>query len=263
MILSGKDVAEAIQKNLQVTNPPTLAMIRVGDNPSDMAYEKGATTKLTALGLKVDALHLPETVTQADLDSHIQSLNNCAEIHGILVFQPLPAHLSAMSISSEKDVDCSTLESLGKLVTGQKGFHPGAPAAVMALLQHYNIDIQGKNVTLIGRSTVVGKPLALLLTQAGATVTICHSKTQNLPQVAKNSDILITSAGKPNLITADFVHPEQYVIDISTNVVDGKLCGDIDPQIHDLVKGYTPTPGGIGAICTTILAKQVVEASQA
>lgn len=264
MILSGKEVAEAINQTLNCNHSPKLATIRVGEDPADIAYETSAKKKLENLGLSVETVVLPATITQEELNAVIVAQNENTAVHGILVFQPLPKHLSALHlpIAPEKDVDCTTLLSQGKLVAGLDGFKAGAPAAVMATLAHFNIPLEGKNIALIGRSSVVGKPLALLLIQGGATVTICHSKTKNLPQIAKASDILITSAGKANFITPDFVHPEQVVIDVSTNVVEGKLCGDLSPEVHDLVHAYTPTPGGIGAVTTSILAQQVVKASQ-
>ncbi len=263
MILSGKAVAEALQSNFQFTQAPRLVTLRVGEQEADIAYEAGAGKKLALLGLEVEHLVFPQSVSQSQLDDAILQLNQRKDVQGILVFQPLPSHLNAsvLPIAPEKDVDCSTFPQQGRLVAGVDGFLPGAPAAVLATLAHYDIPLEGKNVTLIGRSTVVGRPLALLLMQQGATVTVCHSKTKNLASVAQASDILITSAGKANLITADFVHPQQIVIDISTNMVNGKLQGDIHPEIHDIVAAYTPTPGGIGAVCTTILAQQVVKAA--
>lgn len=271
-ILSGKTVSEALMEKLAIrieaqSVTPKLATLRVGDNDADKAYENNASNKLRKMGLVVENLTLESGCKeQAMLDS-VQWLNSRNDVHGILVFQPLPkdwdTELLRTTLNPIKDVDCSTLENLGKLIADTPRYIPGAPAGVMAVLDHYNIPLSGANVCLIGRSTVVGRPLSQLLTSRGATVTICHSRTKNLAKVAKDSEILITSAGVPNLVGKDFVHENQVVIDVSTNVVDGKLCGDINlEEVSQIVKAYTPTPGGIGAITTTILAQQVVKACE-
>lgn len=271
MILSGKEVSEQLQEHIKIRvetlkHTPKLATLRVGENDADKAYEGSATKKFQSLGLAVENVVLEEQCTQEEFVAQLQTLGEQEDIHGILVFQPLPSHLSVevlrTSLNPMKDVDCSTFENLGKLLSGNPRFIPGAPGAVMMLLQHFQIDVAGKNIALIGRSTVVGRPLGQLLTTAGATVTMCHSKSKDLASICKQSDILITSAGVPNLVTKEFVHGEQIVIDVSTNVVDGKLCGDIDPDIAHIVKAYTPTPGGIGAVTTAVLAHQVVRASE-
>lgn len=274
-VLSGKEVSEALQETVKARVsvlqekgvPPKLVTIRVGENGSDIAYESSATKKLGTMNVLVENAVLPMTATQEDLFDMVKEQGAREEVHGILVFQPLPSgwdeEILRTTLNPAKDVDCTTLENLGKLLAGKPRFCPGAPAGVMALLAHYNMDLTGKTVALIGRSTVVGRPLAQLLTSAGATVTICHSKTVNLSQVCQKADILVTSAGVPKLVGKDFVHKDQIVVDVSTNVVDGKLCGDISvDEIADIVEAYTPTPGGIGAITTTILASQVVDACE-
>lgn len=275
-ILSGKEVSEhlqektkirieSIEKSVGVT--PKLATVRVGENEADKAYENGATKKFQAMGLDVENIVLAGDCEERAMLDTVEWLGNRTDVHGILVFQPLPSawnvELLRTTLNPAKDVDCSTLENLGKLLGGQPRFVPGAPGAVMALLDYFGIDLEGKSVCLLGRSTVVGRPLSQLLTSAGATVTVCHTKTKNMAELAKASEILITSAGVPNLITKDFVHENQIVVDVSTNVVNGKLCGDIAlEEIDSIVASYTPTPGGIGAITTTILAQQVVRACE-
>lgn len=270
-ILSGKEVSEKLGASVKLRAEqgkkiPKLATLRVGDNGADVAYEASATKKLSSFGLEVENAVLDITCTQEEFMAQLKTLGDREDVHGILVFQPLPSHLDTdalrTSLNPLKDVDCTTFENLGKLLSGAARFIPGAPGGVMALLQHFEIDVSGKNVVVIGRSTVVGRPLAQLLTTAGATVTVCHSKSTDVAEICRGCDILITSAGVPNLITKRFVHEDQIVIDVSTNVVDGKLCGDIHPEICEIVQSYTPTPGGIGAITTAVLAHQVVRAAE-
>ncbi|MFI3253309.1 MAG: bifunctional 5,10-methylenetetrahydrofolate dehydrogenase/5,10-methenyltetrahydrofolate cyclohydrolase [Eubacteriales bacterium] len=261
MELSGKKVAEALKKKMKCSTHPILATLRVGEVPSDVAYERGLGKRLLELGMEVKHFTLPDTVSQEELNQKIEELNNDKHIHGIIVFQPLPHGLSAHAIAPNKDVDCSTLINQGKLLAGLPCYQPNAAAAVIALLEHYRIPLLGTKVTLIGRSSVVGRPLSILLIQAGATVTVCNSQTKNLPQIARSSGILISAVGQPNFITPEFVHDKQLVVDIGTNYVDGKLCGDISPEIHHIVGGYTPTPGGIGPVTTMVLAKQVADST--
>lgn len=270
-ILSGKEVSERLQGEISsriagLDVVPKLATVRVGEQGADVAYEANATKKLRGMGLEVENVVLSGDSEQ-DLMTQVGELGERADIHGILVFQPLPegwnTDLLRTTLNPEKDIDCSTWENLGKLLAGAPRFVPGAPGAVMELLSHYAVDLVGKEVAVIGRSTVVGRPLAQLLTSAGATVTVCHSKSKNLAEVCRSAEILVTSAGVANLVTGEFVHDKQIVVDVSTNVVDGKLCGDICLEtVSEKAESYTPTPGGIGAICTTVLAKQVVKACE-
>ncbi len=261
MELSGLKVAAALKKQMRCSTHPHLATVRVGENPIDVSYEVGLGKKLLELGMDVEHFHLPETVSQEDLDKQIEELNQNKHVHGIILFQPLPHGLHPHAIAPNKDVDCSTLINQGKLLAGLPCYLPNAAGAVMALLEHYHIPLQGTNVTLIGRSSVVGRPLSILLIQAGATVTVCNSKTRNLAQIARCSGILISAVGQANFITREFVHENQVVVDIGTNYIDGKVCGDISPEIHHIVAGYTPTPGGIGPVTTAVLAKQVAQST--
>lgn len=261
MILSGKKVAQAIYKTMRCSTHPHLATLRVGEKPEDIAYQSGVEKRLLEQGLEVEHHVLPVTATQAELDAKIQELNEKTVIHGILVLQPLPEGLNPYAIAPSKDVDCSTLINQGKLMAGEACYQPNGPAAVITLLNHFKIPLEGTAITLIGRSQVVGRPLALMLIQAGATVTVCNSKTRNLPFIARSCGILISAVGQPNFITREFCHEKQVVIDVGANHLSGNQVGDISPEIHDFVAAYTPTPGGIGSVTTAILAKQVADST--
>lgn len=270
--LTGKEVRAALGQGITAQlalSPvtPTLATLRLGEDPSDLAYESSAKKSLEALGLALCPQVLPREASLETLIQTLTALGQDPEIHGILLFQPLPPHLSGhldqirQAIPPQKDIDCGSSHNLGLLLTQEPQFLPCTPGGVMALLQHYQIPLLGKKVTLIGRSLVVGRPLALLLIQAGATLTLCHSASKDLAGEARNSEILVSATGKPGLITPDFVHPQQIVIDVGTTMVEGKLCGDLSPEAAALVQAYTPTPGGTGGVTTLILARQLVQAA--
>lgn len=267
--LQGKAANQVLLAEISADIPrlsvvPTLATVRLGDNGADIAYQRNATQKLENLGLKVKNYQYPIDFSQEELLEELERLNQDASVHGILLFQPLPPHLDMMAIrhaiAPEKDIDCTTVENLGLILAGETRYAPCAPGAVMALLDHYQVSVVGKKVTIIGRSLVVGRPLSMLLLVEHATISVCNVNTANIAEEARNSDILITAAGCPGLVTPEFVHPKQTVIDIGTTMVDGVLCGDIHPDVIPLVAAYTPTPGGIGALTTTILARQLVKA---
>lgn len=263
-------ISEDVNKLKEKGINPKLGIIRIGENPSDLSYERGATKRCETLGVEYEKFLLEENVTQDKVLELIHKINNDHSIHGVLLFRPLPKHLNQAVIENallpEKDVDCMTDASIGSVFTGKNiGFPPCTPQACMEILDHYGIDCTGKNVVVIGRSLVVGKPAAMMLLKKNATVTICHTKTTDMPSVAKKADILIVAAGKAGVVTKDFVSEGQIVIDVGINVnCEGKLCGDVAfDEVEPIVSAITPVPGGVGTVTTSVLVKHVVDAAKA
>lgn len=247
---------------------PKLTVIRVGEHEDDIAYEKGIIKRFAAVNAIVDILTLPESVSQETLESNIHMLNQDKDVHGILLFRPLPKHLSEeklkVIIDDKKDVDCMSMTNMAYLFAGNKnGYPPCTAQAVIELLEHYQIPVSGKNVTIVGRSLVVGKPLAMLLLDKDATVTICHTKTQNLAAECRKADILVACAGVAKIITADYVHADQIVIDVGITIIDGSICGDVDyDSVSGIVRAITPVPGGVGTVTTSVLLKHTIASAQ-
>jgi 5,10-methylene-tetrahydrofolate dehydrogenase/Methenyl tetrahydrofolate cyclohydrolase len=243
---------------------PTLSIVRVGEREDDLSYERGAIKRFTSVGAQVKVVNLPINCTQTELEDTITNLNSNRNIHGILIFRPLPNHLSEDNlkklIAPEKDVDCFGNEGYASLFIGDNtAYPPCTPQAVIELLDYYNIDVCGKKITIVGRSLVVGKPLFVMLLAKNATVTVCHTRTQNLADECKRADILIASAGSAKMVTTDYVSANQIVIDVGINMDGGKLCGDVDYEnVSPIVKAITPVPGGIGTITTSVLLKHTV-----
>ena len=285
--LLGKEVNEAIVANLLERTTalrakgvvPTLGIIRVGANPSDLSYEKGATTKGEQVGVEVKKFELPEDATKEQVLAMIDQVNADDSIHGVLMFRPLPKHLKndqneiCNRLDPKKDVDCMTHMSNAGVFEDRSdlGYAPCTPAACMEILDHYGIDCKGKSAVVIGRSLVVGKPAAMMLMKKNATVTICHTKTVNTAEVCKNADIIISAAGVLKSLTADYVRPGQVIIDVSMNwdpekiTTKGKggMSGDaIFDEVEPIVEAITPVPGGVGAVTTSVLMKHVVEAAE-
>ena len=284
--LLGKEVNEALVAALQGRTAalkekgvvPTLGIIRLGENPSDLSYEKGATKRAEEVGVAVKNYILPETASKEDVLAVIDEVNADASVHGVLMFRPLPKHLKAdmdeicNRLAPCKDVDSMTHMSNAGVFEGQDlGYAPCTPAACMEILDHYGIDCKGKNAVVIGRSLVVGKPAAMMLMAKNATVTMCHTKTVNTAEVCKNADIIISAAGVLNSLTKDYVREGQVVIDVSMNwnpekiTTKGKggMSGDcVFDEVEPIVEAITPVPGGVGAVTTTVLMKHVVEAAE-
>jgi methylenetetrahydrofolate dehydrogenase (NADP+)/methenyltetrahydrofolate cyclohydrolase len=271
-ILDGKALAQKIQRQLteQITiqtqkgqRPPGLAVLMVGDNPASAAYVRNKERACEKIGMASFGKHFPENTSQAELEQVIDQLNEDENVDGILVQLPLPAHLDAVSllhrIHPDKDADGLHPANLGRLVRGETGLRSCTPAGVMRLLAEYELDLAGKNAVVIGRSILVGKPLALMLLEANATVTVAHSKTQDLPSLTRQADILIPAVGRPKIITSDMVKPGAVVVDVGINrVVDatgkGRLVGDVDFVTVAEVAGYiTPVPGGVGPMTVAML----------
>ena len=270
-LLKGIDVSnkikEDIQKKLQADRIPTLAIVRVGERPDDISYEKGATKKITDFGLEVKSFCYPENITDEEFKQSFKKINDNKSIDGILLLRPLPKHIDESAIEKlidpKKDLDGISPINIAKIMMGDKsGFAPCTAQAVVELLKFYNISIKGKNVVIIGRSLVIGKPLSMLMLSEDATVTICHSKTENLKEVTKRADILVAAIGKAKLIDASYVKKNAIVIDVGINIdSDGRLCGDVDTSDLENVAGMaTPVPGGIGSVTTAVLAKHLVDA---
>ena len=284
--LLGKEVNEALVASLldrtaalkEKGITPTLGIIRLGENPSDLSYEKGATKRAEEVGVAVKNYILPESATKEEVLAVIDQVNADETVHGVLMFRPLPKHLKADQdeicnrLDPKKDVDSMTHMSNAGVFEGQDlGYAPCTPAACMEILDHYGIDCKGKNAVVIGRSLVVGKPAAMMLMAKNATVTICHTRTVNTAEICKNADIIVTAAGVLNSLTRDFVREGQIVIDVSMNwnpekiTTKGKggMSGDcVFDEVEPIVEAITPVPGGVGAVTTTVLMKHVVEAAE-
>ena len=262
------DLQERVDRLSEKGVVPKLSVVRVGAREDDLSYERGIYKRFEGVGAKVETIELPITVTQEELESVIASLNKDKSVHGVLMFRPLPKTLDENRIKSllaeEKDVDCLTSANDAYLFAGgNKGYPPCTPQAVMEILEHYDIDLTGKKVTVVGRSMVVGKPVAMLLISKNATVTICHTKTKNLQEECKKADIIVACAGVPKMITTDFVRAGQVVIDVGIHVVDDKLCGDVDyDNVSQIVDAITPVPGGVGSVTTTVLLKHTMMSAE-
>lgn len=243
---------------------PTLAIVRVGARPDDLSYERGATKRFTSVGAAVKVLELPETCTQEELEATVRGANEDAGVHGILIFRPLPKHLSEEPlkalIAPEKDVDCFGNAGYANLFIGAKdAYPPCTPQAVVELIDHYGIDLTGKKVTIVGRSLVVGKPLMVMLLAKNATVKVCHTRTRDLAAECRDAEIVVAAAGVARMLKADFVAPGQTVIDVGINMDGDTLCGDVDAEaVSGIVDALTPVPGGIGTITTAVLLKHTV-----
>ena len=276
-ILKGKPAADALNEKIvnevnllsKINIRPALAIVRVGSKPDDIAYERGAVKRCEKTGAAVRAITLPEDVSQSRLVEAIQKLNEDRSVHGILLLRPLPAHIDddliRNTLAPEKDVDGITDGSLAGVFVGTDlGFPPCTPQACMEMLDYYGVEVKGKNVVVIGRSTVVGKPAAMMLIKRHGTVTICHTRTVDLPGVCRQAEILIAAAGKAKMVSKEYLSPGQIVIDVGINFTeDGSMCGDVDfDQAKEIVAAITPVPGGVGAVTTAVLVKHVVEAAK-
>jgi methylenetetrahydrofolate dehydrogenase (NADP+) / methenyltetrahydrofolate cyclohydrolase len=276
-ILDGKALAQKMQGELktkidrlqpQIGRPPGLAVLMVGDNPASAAYVKGKETACAKIGINSFGKHFPITSTQDELTAVIHELNNDDRVDGILVQLPLPDHLDSVAllyeIAPHKDADGLHPLNLGHLVRSELGLRSCTPAGVMRLLAEYNLEVAGKTAVVVGRSILVGKPLALMLLDANATVTIAHSKTPELAAVCRQADILVAAVGRERMITADMVKPGAIAIDVGINRItlpDGKsrLVGDMDfDEILPIASHITPVPGGIGAMTVTMLLENTV-----
>lgn len=275
-LMSGREVNEALMARAAAKVSaakergvvPTLLIIRVGEKPGDLSYEKGALKKCDQAGIRVRVAAYPEEVTTGEMVSCIRQANEDPSVHGVLLFRPLPKTLDASLIENallpEKDVDCMTDLSMSGVFQGKDlGFAPCTAQAVMEILDHYGVSLEGKRAVVIGRSSVIGKPAAMMLLKRNATVTICHTKTVDTMKIARQADVLVAAAGHRDTVTEDFVKDGQVIVDVGINVgPDGKLCGDVDFEAAEKRASLiTPVPGGVGAVTTTVLAMHVAEAA--
>ena len=247
---------------------PTLAIIRVGERPDDLSYERGAMKRCEKLGVQVRRFLLPQQASQAQLMEAIAQVNGDPGIHGCLLLRPLPPQMdeeaARRALSPAKDVDGITDGSLAGVFTGSgEGYPPCTAQACIEILDHYGYPLQGKRAVVVGRSLVVGKPVAMLLLARHATVTICHTRTQDLPGICRGADLVIAAAGKPRMLTQAYFAPGQVVLDVGIHVLeDGSMCGDVDDEAaQQLAAAVTPVPGGVGTVTTSVLAAQVVAAA--
>lgn len=272
--LGGKEVADEIVADLKIKVEelkgrgisPKLAILRVGERDDDLAYERGVLKRFESAGVEVEITALDAGVSQEELDETFDGINSDSKVHGILVFRPLPKGLSdehmRRTIDSGKDVDFMDIRNMEKVLAGvPDAAAPCTAEAVMALIKHYQIETKGKKVTVVGRSLVIGKPVALLLTTANATVTVCHTKTLNMEEECRNADIIVACCGVAKMLGPSYVREGQIVIDVGMNVDEGgNLCGDVDyASVSEIAEAVTPVPGGVGSITTAILLKHVVD----
>ena len=274
-LLDGKIMAAAVMEELKIrVNAlkekgviPGLAVILVGEDPASQVYVRNKGLACEQLGMTSETIRLPGDTTQETLEQIIDNLNRDDRFNGILVQLPLPRHLDETAalakILPEKDVDGFHIENAGKLFTGQDGVVACTPKGIMYMLEKAGVPLTGKNAVVIGRSNIVGKPIAMLLLDANCTVTICHSRTQNLKEHTRNADVLVAAVGRPRFVTADMVKEGAAVIDVGINRVDGKLCGDVDfDAVAEKASYITPVPGGVGKMTICMLMANTVEAAE-
>ena len=276
-LLLGKPVADAMTEDLVVRVEalkaagvqPVLAIVLVGERPDDLSYERGVTKRAQSVGVDVRPFVLAEDASQQQLEAVIRQVNEDSSIHGCLMFRPLPAHLdedaACALLASEKDVDAISPAALAGVFADLQGaFAPSTAVACMKVLDHYDIDPAGKKVVVIGRSLVIGKPVAMLLLARNATVTICHSRTRNLVETVREAEIVICATGRARAYGADFFREGQTVVDVGINVdAEGKLCGDVDfESVENLVDAITPVPRGVGSVTSAVTVGHTVQAAE-
>ncbi|MBT3664507.1 MAG: bifunctional 5,10-methylenetetrahydrofolate dehydrogenase/5,10-methenyltetrahydrofolate cyclohydrolase [Candidatus Marinimicrobia bacterium] len=284
-VLSGKDTAVAVyasfKNRLDILSKkgiiPGLCVILVGDDPASQIYVKTKSKKLQSLGLRSKNIYLNNDVSQNELIQTINGLNQDSNYHGILVQMPLPSHIDSQliinSIDSTKDVDGFHPENVGWLSIGKPRFIPCTPKGIMKIFKHYNIELSGKDIVVIGRSNIVGRPMSILVSSNGewsnGTCTICHSRTKNLEQYTRNADVVISAIGKPNYLKADMIKKGSIIIDVGINRVEAendkgyKIIGDVDyNSVIDKVSFITPVPGGVGPMTIAMLVENTIEAAE-
>lgn len=274
MLLDGKALSNKIKAELKLkvsslaakyNDVPTLSIIMVGNNSASEIYVRNKVKTASLIGIKAEVINLDESVGMEELISTIDSLNNDNKVNGIIVQLPLPHHLHEQTvidrISDEKDVDGFGLLNKGKLFSGITSLRPATPHGIMKLFEEYDICLEGKNAVVIGRSNIVGKPIALMLLEKNATVTIAHSRTVNLKDICKNADIIVVAVGKKHFLTADMVKNGAVIVDVGINRVDGKVYGDVDfDAVKDKVSYITPVPGGVGPLTIVTLLDNTINA---
>mgnify|MGYP005808430821 FL=1 len=276
-VMLGTEVAKAMKERLTARVEelkekgihPCLAIVRVGERPDDLSYERGAKKRMELTGIACQVTELPEDISQEEFEAAFRKINDDPAVHGILLFRPLPRHLDEEPVKDIicpwKDVDCMSDANMAKVFAGdESGFAPCTPEAVMEMLDYYGVPLAGKRVTIVGRSMVVGKPLAMLMLKKNATVTVCHTKTADLPGTCREAEVLVAAAGKARMITGDMVGENAVVADVGINVdPDGNLCGDVDYEAVEKKASFvSPVPKGVGSVTTSVLAAHVVRAAE-
>jgi len=276
-ILKGAPVVAALNEEMSreveslksIGIVPTLAIVRVGEREDDIAYERGAMKRCEKVGVEVKLVLLPGDCSEDALISTLQDLNNNSKVHGVLLFRPLPKYMDGdrvrNTLSPEKDIDGITDLSLAGVFAGTNtGYAPCTAQACMEIIDYYGIDPNGKKAVVVGRSLVVGKPAAMMLIGKNATVTVCHTRTVDMPAVCREGEILIISTGRPKIVDKRYLSPGQTVIDVGINVLEGgSMCGDVDfDAVEGIVGAVTPVPGGVGTVTTSVLVKHVVQAAK-
>uniref|UniRef100_I5AR67 Bifunctional protein FolD n=1 Tax=Eubacterium cellulosolvens (strain ATCC 43171 / JCM 9499 / 6) TaxID=633697 RepID=I5AR67_EUBC6 len=276
-LLLGKDVnadlnerlLSRVEKLKEKAVIPQLAIIRVGERPDDLSYEHSAEVRCEKLGVKICKSVLPADCSKEDVIDAIHKANEDSSVHGVLLFRPLPKGIDEEAVIREldpaKDMDGITTASMAGVFAGNGlGYPPCTAQAVMEILRHYNIPLAGKKAVVVGRSMVIGKPVAMMLLKENATVTICHTKTVDMPSVVRDADLVVVAAGHAGVINGEFVREGQVVIDVGINVnEEGKLCGDVDfASVEPVVAQLTPVPRGVGSVTTSVLAEHVVSAAE-
>lgn len=241
-------IAEAKARGMDVT----IAIVIVGDDPASHVYKGRLVKLIESLGGRAKEILLPADTKQESVIACIQELNSDESITGILPMMPMPKHINddeiGAALASEKDVDCLNVKNAGEVFLGRSRYAACTPRSCMAILEHYGIELSGKHAVVIGRSNVVGKPVSMLLLQKNCTVTICHSRTKDLPSIVKEADIIIAAVGKAGFVTPEMVKDGAVIVDVGINMVDGKLCGDVDPACEEKASAFTPVPGGVGVV---------------
>jgi methylenetetrahydrofolate dehydrogenase (NADP+)/methenyltetrahydrofolate cyclohydrolase len=269
-MLSGHEVAEAVYKELKeklasLSFVPSLRVIRLGEDPASVSYVRLKDRRARELGLRSQVEVYPEDFPEEALLERIEALNRDEDVDGILVQLPLPRHIRAErvleAISPLKDVDGFHPVNVGRLWSGGEGLFPCTPLGVIRLLRHYGVELRGKEVVVIGRSNIVGKPLAALLLREDATPTLAHSKTENLPEVTRRAEVLVVAAGRPHLVRKAWVRPGAVVVDVGVNRVEGRLLGDVHPEVAEVAGALTPVPGGVGPMTVAMLMANTVKAA--
>ena len=275
-LMKGAPVAAAMTEQMaarterlkQAGVTPTLCILRLGERPGDLVYERSAMKRCGKVGIDVREIVLPEGCTRERLLETIEQVNRDSAIHGLLMMRPLPVRededAARALLAPEKDVDGITAIAQSKVFTGAgAGYPPCTAQAVIEILDHYGVELAGRRAAVIGRSLVVGRPVAMMLMARDATVTLCHTRTEDLPEICRQVDILVSAAGRAGLVTGAFTRPGQVIVDVGINVRAGKLCGDVDfAAAEPLVGAITPVPGGVGAVTTAVLAAHVVQAAE-
>ena len=276
VLLTGKEVSNAVKERVaedvktlaQSGITPTLAILRVGERPDDLSYERSAIKVAATLGIEVRSIVLPADATQEQIEAAIDGINDDASIHGCLMFRPLPKGIDETALcnrlDARKDMDGIGLSSLAGIFAGTgQGYAPCTAQACIEICDYYNVPVQGKRVVVIGRSLVIGKPVSMLFLQRNATVTICHSRSENIAEITREADVVVCATGRAKAYDARYFSAGQTVIDVGINVDDqGNLCGDVDfDSVEPIVATITPVPRGVGSVTTALLMEHVVKAA--